>query len=494
MPIVGAQPIILQASRQFDRRWRHNLNVNQRNTDALVKRRPTGYNVHTGSDILAMLQAMGLDSLERLLEDIPAEVRLRRELDLPVALSEWELVRDVRAMSTLNRTATTHVSFLGSGAYEHHIPAVVDAIASRGEFLTAYTPYQPEMSQGLLQVLFEFQTLVGRLLGRECVNCSVYDGATALAEACWMMCSASGRRRIVVSEAIFAEYGSVLETYLTPRGVSLLRATTDPLTGLTNVKSLQALLSAAETAGVVLQTPNAFGVVEDVSGVVSCCRQFGVRLCVSVNPMLCGWIESPGELGADIVTCEGQPLGLPLSSGGPYVGIIACVKSLERYLPGRLVGRVHDLNGRLGYALVKEDREQHVARDKATSHICSNQALNAIRVTVYLACLGDSNFKRLAEVNATRAASLRQQLTSLPGVRSLRSGVHFNEFGLELPIPAPLFCRRMSERGILAGVPVAPGLAGHDRGLLVAMTETKSVDDVLCYVDQAAQCLQESAR
>lgn len=382
-----------------------------------------------------MLQAMGLHSLEQLLEDIPPEVRLRRELDLPAALSEWELVRDVRAMAALNRTATTHVSFLGCGAYEHHVPAVVDAIVSRGEFLTAYTPYQPEMSQGLLQVLFEFQTLVGRLLGRECVNCSVYDGATALAEACWMMCSASGRRRIVVSEAVFAEYGAVLDTYLAPRGVTVLRAATDPLTGLTDVNSVQALLAAADTAGVVLQTPNAFGVVEDVTGLVACCKQHGALLCVSVNPMLCGWIESPGELGADIVTCEGQPLGLPLSSGGPYVGIIACVKALERCLPGRLVGRVHDLNGRLGYALVKEDREQHVARDKATSHICSNQALNAIRVTVYLACLGEANFKRLAEVNAARAASLRGQLVALPGVRSLRSGVPSTNSGLSSQSP-----------------------------------------------------------
>lgn len=440
-----------------------------------------------------MLQAMGLHSLEQLLEDIPPEVRLRRELDLPPALSEWELERDVRAMAALNQTATTHVSFLGSGAYEHHVPAVVDAIVSRGEFLTAYTPYQPEMSQGLLQVLFEFQTLVGRLLGRECVNCSVYDGATALAEACWMMCSASGRRRVIVSEALFAQYGEVLDTYLAPRGVTLVRAATDPATGLTDPGSVQSLLAAADTAGVVLQTPNAFGVVEDVAGLAAACRQSGALLCVSVNPMLCGWIESPGELGADIVTCEGQPLGLPLSSGGPYVGIIACVKALERYLPGRLVGRVHDLNGRLGYALVKEDREQHVARDKATSHICSNQALNAIRVAVYLACLGEANFRRLAEVNAARAVALREQLVALPGVRPLRSGVHFNEFGLELPVAAELFCRRMSGHGLLAGVPVAPALAGHERGLLVAMTETKSDADVRGYLAAAAVCLGQGA-
>ncbi|MEP6823338.1 MAG: aminomethyl-transferring glycine dehydrogenase, partial [Ramlibacter sp.] len=186
-----------------------------------MTQRPSGYNVHTGSDILAMLETMGLLSVDRLFDDIPAQVRLCRPLDLPPVLSEWELQRDVRAMAALNTGVATHACFLGAGAYDHYIPAVVDVIASRGEFLTAYTPYQPEMSQGLLQALFEFQTLVGKLMGRECVNCSVYDGATALAEACWMMCSASGKRRVLVPDAIFAEYGEVLQTYLTPRGVAM---------------------------------------------------------------------------------------------------------------------------------------------------------------------------------------------------------------------------------------------------------------------------------
>ena len=216
-------------------------------------------------------------------------------------------------------------------------------------------------------------------------------------------------------------------------------------------------------------------------------------LCVAVNPMLCGWIEPPGQLGADIVCCEGQPLGLPLSSGGPYVGIIACAKPLERFLPGRLVGRVHDLNGKLGYALVKEDREQHVARDKATSHICSNQALNAIRVAVYLACLGEANFLRIAQANAGRAALLRQHLTALAGVKPLRTGGHFNEFSLELPVAAGLFCERMHRRGLLAGVRISRAHAGHDRGLLVAVTEKKSAADIEFYVAQAAQCLAGTA-
>lgn len=451
---------------------------------------PVGYNVHTASDVQAMLEVMGLYSVEQLFEDIPAQVRLRREFDLPPVLSEWELMRDVRAMADMNASTLTHASFLGGGAYEHYIPAVVDAIVSRGEFLTAYTPYQPEMSQGLLQALFEFQTLVGKLLGRECVNCSVYDGATALAEACWMMCSATGKRRVVVAQAVWPEYQEVLATYLLPRGVTVDYVLQDPVTGLADVAAITARLTGNDVAGVVLQSPNALGVIENVAAVSGVCKQSSALLTVCVNPLLCGWLEAPGQLGADVVVCEGQPLGLPLSAGGPYIGIIACAKPLERYLPGRLVGRVHDLNGQLGYALVKEDREQHVARDKATSHICSNQALNAIRVAVYLACLGERNFMQIAEANAANAAMLRDLLMASPGIKRLRTGVHFNEFAIELPIPALEFCARMKRLGIFAGVPLAEDLAGHQRGLLIAVTETKNRADLQAYAKHAQSCLE----
>ncbi len=449
-----------------------------------------GYNVHTASDVQDMLQVMGLHSVEQLFEDIPTQVRLHLELNLPPALSEWQLTRDVRAMADMNASTLTHANFLGGGAYEHYIPAVVDAIVSRGEFLTAYTPYQPEMSQGLLQALFEFQSLVGKLLGRECVNCSVYDGATALAEACWMMCSATGKRRVVVTQAVWPEYQEVLNTYLLPRGVTVDYVLQDPVTGLADVVAMTAKLAGNDVAGVVLQTPNALGVIEDVAALLKICKQNSVLLTVCVNPLLCGWLEAPGQVGADIVVCEGQPLGLPLSAGGPYIGIIACAKPLERYLPGRLVGRVHDLNGKLGYALVKEDREQHVAREKATSHICSNQALNAIRVAVHLACLGERNFMQIAEANAANSVMLRDLLTALPGINLLRTGVHFNEFAIELPIPAAEFCARMKRLGIFAGVPLTEPLAGHQRGLLIAVTETKNTADLEAYAKHALACLK----
>jgi glycine dehydrogenase subunit 1 len=262
------------------------------------------------------------------------------------------------------------------------------------------------------------------------VNCSVYDGATALAESCWMMCSASGKRRVVVAQAVWQQYREVLDTYLMPRGVQLVYVGQDLHTGMADMAAIADVVLAGDVAGVVLQSPNALGVIEDVHAIAQVCQSNNVLLAVCVNPFLCGWLEAPGTLGADIVVCEGQPLGLPLSAGGPYVGIIACAKPLERYLPGRLVGRVHDLNGKLGYALVKEDREQHVARDKATSHICSNQALNAIRVAIYLACLGERNFMRIAQTNAAKALQLRELVTGLEGVKLLRSGDHFNEFAV----------------------------------------------------------------
>lgn len=463
--------------------------MTQQQDGATADGRPKGYNVHTSADVKTMLAVMGLDSVEQLFEDVPPEVRLTRDLNLPRPLSEWELLRDVQAMADLNSSTRTHASFLGSGAYEHYVPAVVEAIVSRGEFLTAYTPYQPEMSQGLLQALFEFQVLAGRLLGLECVNCSVYDGATALAESCWMMCCATGKRCIAVPETLWCEYSEVLSTYMAPRGVTILRVPADAESGLLDASAIQVLLARGDMAGVVLQSPNAFGVIEDIAAVAAMCKDQQALLCACVNPMLCGWLEPPGQSGADIVVCEGQPLGLTLNAGGPYIGIIACVKQLERFLPGRLVGRAHDLNGKLGYALVKEDREQHVARDQATSHICSNQALNAIRVAVYLSCLGESNLMRIALTNAVNARDLQQRLLALPGVKALRSGVFFNEFSIELSLDAGLFCERMRERGIFAGVLAPPSLTGHARGLLVAVTETKSEADIEAYVSHAADCL-----
>lgn len=454
-------------------------------------KRPIGYNVHSMQDVDAMLATIGVCSIEGLFADVPDAVRFNRLLDLPEPVSEWELLREVRELAARNVTTHSHLCFLGGGAYEHYIPAVVDSVAQRGEFLTAYTPYQPEMSQGLLQGLHEFQIMIGRLLGVPSVNSSVYDGATALAEACWMMCSASTHRVILVSEWIWPQDMEVLQTYLVPRGVSIQAVPHDRDSGLIRPEVLGELLGKGGVAGVAVQTPNAMGIVEDVAAIVALCHQHRVAVTVSVNPMLCGWITAPGQLGADIVVCEGQPLGLPLMSGGPHVGVMGCTKLFERYLPGRLVGRVHDLNGRLAYALIKEDREQHVARDKATSHICSNQALNAIRIAAYLSSVGEKNFKEIAQANASLAHDLLNRLLTIKSVhRICNTGQFFNEFSLEIPMISSDFCDAMLERGLLAGLPLAQELTGHRRGILIAVTEMRSIVDIVRYFRLAKEILE----
>ncbi len=450
---------------------------------------PFGFNVHTPQDRSAMLSQMGLANVMELFADVPASIRLGRRLNLPPALGEAELERDMRAMAARNATTLTHTCFAGAGAYDHHVPAVVDAIVARGEFLTAYTPYQPEMSQGLLQALFEFQTLVGRLLGHAHANCSVYDGATALAEACWMMCSHSGKRVVVVASALWPDAVATARTYLVARGVELRWVGTSAGSGALDLSALQLALSPGDVAGVAVQSPNAWGVIENIGPIAAAAHAANSLLCVSVNPMLCALVDPPGHLGADIVTAEGQALGLHLNAGGPYVGMIATRKSLERHLPGRLVGRVHDLNGKLGYALVKEDREQHVARERATSHICSNQALNAIRVAVFLALLGEQRLVERAEMCHLRASALRAMLLQLPGVGALATDPFFNEFSVKLPMSAALFCERMWQHDLLAGSPLSLALCPSGQGLLVAATEQRNDADLAAYISAARTVL-----
>lgn len=435
---------------------------------------PIGYNTHRQTDISLMLERMGLPDIDALFAAIPASLRLQQPLDLPSSLSEWELAKHVRTLAARNATTETHLSFLGGGAYEHYIPAVVDAIVNRGEFLTAYTPYQPEMSQGLLQALYEFQTLLARLLGQPSVNCSVYDGATAAAESAWMMVSISGHKRIAVAENFWPDWLEVIRTYMKGRDVEVVVIPARAEDGRLNQDALNQALADGKTAGILVQTPNRFGVIEDVAGLSAIAHDHGVLSCISWHPLLTGILKSPGELGADIVCCEAQSLGIPLSAGGPYLGVIATSQAHEKYLPGRIVGRMVNKQGRELYALVKEEREQHIAREKATSHICSNQALQAIRATIFLALLGERGFARLAALNTEKAHNLARQLSDLPGVELTFPSSFFNEFMLTLPCMAVELLERLETRGIFAGLDV--DLPGPDRGkhLLIAVTEIKS--------------------
>jgi len=438
----------------------------------------SGYNVHPETDRDAMLHAIGAESIEDLFSQIPDSIRLKRRLNLPGPMAEWVLEKRFRSLAAKNATVLSHLSFLGGGAYEHHLPAVIDAIANRGEYLTAYTPYQPEMSQGLLRFLYDFQLMFARLLGRRAVNCSVYDGATAMAEPAWMACCHKGRRRLVVSDGIWPDYLEVLATYMDGRGVEVVRVPLDPQSGKTNLEAARQAVAAAPTAALIVQTPNALGVIESLPELVAVAHDADALSNVSVHPLLMGLAKSPGECGADIVTCEAQPLGLPLNAGGPYLGVVATREELRHLLPGRIVGVCDDIKGEEALALISEEREQHVSRDQATSHICSNQAWLALKVSIYLALLGENGFQRLATLCARKARYLRNQLLAIPGVRPAVDGEFLHEFAIDLPVNAPAVLAHLEEEGIFGGIDWGVWTGRGGNRILIAVTETKSRADL----------------
>lgn len=434
--------------------------------------RPFGYNTHRESDRAEMLQVLGMRSIDDLFKNIPKKVRLDRDLDLPMPLSEWELENHMRTLASKNETVLTVDSYLGGGAYQHYIPAVCDAIVNRGEFLTAYTPYQPEMSQGLLQALFEFQQLISKLFALPAVHSSVYDGAIALAESAWMMCGATKRKKIIVSTTVWAEWQEVIRTYMKGRNVEIALVDYDKKTGKCDTQKLKTSLKKGDIAGILLQSPNALGVIEDIQEVVALAHKYGSLLSVSTNPISLGVLEAPGKLGADIASCEAQPLGIPLQGGGPYLGVIGSTKELEQFLPGRIVGELKDIKGARAYALVKEEREQHMAREEATSHICSNQALLTIRAACYLACVGEEGFKHIAQLNFAKAHYLAEKLCAIPGVRLVTQGEFFNEFTLHLPSPVENFIEKMHKKNIFVGI--TSKTMDADNCITIAVTEVKS--------------------
>ncbi|WP_437567697.1 aminomethyl-transferring glycine dehydrogenase subunit GcvPA [Sorangium sp. So ce542] len=439
-----------------------------------------GYNVHREADRQAMLEVLGLTSVAELFSPIPQEVRLGRELRLPPPHSEWALGRHLRDLASRNASTRSHLSFLGGGVYEHHIPAVVDSLTSSERLMTAYTPYQPEMSQGLLQILFEYQRMLSLLTGLGIVNSSLYDGATAMAEAAWMACAATGRRRVLASSRIWPEWKSVLELYMRGRGVEVAYVAMDPVSGRLDLRSLhESFIRPAATF--ILQTPNSLGILEDLPAAAALCRQHDALLNVSCYPMTLALLKPPGELGADIVTCEGQPLGLPLSAGGPSLGVLACAERLREFMPGRLVGEVRDIHGQPALALIMEWREQQVSREKATSNICSNQAHQAMRAAIYLAALGERGFRELAAQCAAKARYLHEKLLAIPGVEPAAAGPFFNEFALRLPCPVPVFLERMLDRRVFAGLEM-------DGNLLVAVTEVRARAEL----DEAAALFAET--
>lgn len=417
-----------------------------------------------------MLRAIGLDSAEQLFDSIPRDLLLTAPLCTPEALSEPEIIARFEQMAARN-AAAYRPSFLGAGAYAHYAPTIIDHLISRAEFFTAYTPYQPEISQGTLQAIFEFQTLVCQLTGMDVANASMYDGSTALAEAVLMAERVTGRSRVVISEAVHPEYFEVVHTYVQHAGIELARAAIDPHSGRTSTTDLAAIDD--RTAAFVVQSPNFFGCIEELSKLADIVHQKGALLIVAVTESASfGLLRPPGACGADIVVAEGQSFGVPLSFGGPYVGLFATRERFVRQMPGRLVGVAYDKAGRRGFVLTLATREQHIRREKATSNICTNEGLIALAATIYMATMGRRGLQELAQQCAQKAAYAARQIASLDGFSLPYSAPHFNEFVVRAPVRADELLKQLAvERNITGGLPLSRYFADRPNDFLVCVTE-----------------------
>jgi glycine dehydrogenase subunit 1 len=449
------------------------------------------YLPHTDADRRDMLRMIGAPDIDALFADVPEAARL----DAPSAglsqhMPEMQVERHLAAMAAKNMTASGGPFFLGCGAYKHHVPASVDHIIQRGEFMTAYTPYQPEIAQGTLQVLFEFQTQVARLLGMEVANASMYDGSTAMTEAVFMARRVTRRNVARVSSGVHPHYVAVLKTLTRFTDDELVTRTPD-FTPNDDLAELAAAVDS-ETSCVVVQNPNIFGHVADLSPLAAACHAVGALLIVVVTEVVSlGLIRSPGEMGADIVVAEGQSIGNGLNFGGPYLGLFACREKHVRMMPGRLCGETVDADGRRGFVLTLSTREQHIRREKATSNICTNSGLCALAFTVHMSLLGESGLRKLAALNHARAVQLADRLGRIPGVEVVTTNF-FNEFTLRLPVEARPIVRKLAERGVLAGVSLGrlfPGVHDLERGLVVAVTETATDADMDAFEDALDEVL-----
>ena len=424
-----------------------------------------------------MLEAIGLTSTEQLFDSIPQELRLQRPLNTPPALSEIELLDKFERLGQQN-AAARRASFLGGGAYSHYIPTIVDHIISRSEFFTAYTPYQPEISQGTLQTIFEFQTLVCQLTGMEVANASMYDGSTALAEAVLMAERVTRRSKVIASATVHPQYLEVVKTYVQHAGIDLEIAEFDDKSGLSGAGLAEAVDD--KTAALVVQSPNFFGCVEDLKALADAAHEKGALLVVAITEaMSLGLLKSPGACGADIVVAEGQSFGVPLSFGGPYVGLFATRDKYARQIPGRLVGEAYDRKGRRGFVLTLATREQHIRREKATSNICTNEGLIALAATVYLETMGRRGIQEAAQQCLQKAAYAARRIKSVAGFSLPFSGPCFNEFVVRAPGNAvELLARLAREKGIEGGIALSRFFSDKDKDFLVCVTETNTREQI----------------
>ncbi len=431
----------------------------------------------TPDDSREMLSSIGIESVEKLFDVIPKNLRLKSSLKLPEPMGEQELMRHMRSVASKNTALVSRPGFLGAGAYNHFIPSAVDQLISRSEFFTAYTPYQPEISQGTLQAIYEFQTYVCALFGMDVANASMYDGASALAEAALMACRISRKNEIVISNLVHPRWRQVVRSYVQNRHIKVIE-TADHSHGRANVKRIAEKITE-NTAAVVVQSPNFFGNVEELSEIGALCKDKKILFVTGVaEAMSLGLLTPPGEFGADIVVGEGQSLGLSMSFGGPYIGLFATRDKYLRQMPGRISGKTTDKDGRDGYVLTLVAREQHIRREKATSNICTNQGLCALAVTVYLTLLGRSGLSQTAKNNFYAANALKEKLSGLNGITPAFDLPFFNEFVVEYPEPAAKVNKKLATAGIIGGLDLSRFYPDMEKMMLLTATELTTPEDI----------------
>jgi len=433
----------------------------------------------TEDDKRLMLQTIGISAIEDLFSDIPDGIKLKRKLDINPSFSEIEVRKIMKGLSDKNNHLNDYISFLGAGAYDHYIPSVVKHIASRSEFYTSYTPYQPEISQGTLQYIFEFQSMMAELTDMDVINASMYDGATAVAEAAIMAIRANKKNKIVVSETIHPETMAVLETYCHFREIELVRLPEQM--GVTDVAQLD--LIDSETSAFIIQNPNFHGIVEDVSPFEKKIHEHKGLLIMSIDPISLGIVKTPGEYGADIVVGEGQSLGIPQSFGGPYLGFIGSTEKLMRKLPGRICGLTEDLDGKPGFVLTLQAREQHIRREKATSNICSNQSLCALMAVVYLSVMGKQGIKEVANQCILKANDTMEKLIETGKFKRVFNRPVFKEFVLEYIGDGDALVQTLLDNKMMGPLKIAKLKEGHENQFLFAVTEKRTQEEIDCLVE-----------
>lgn len=428
----------------------------------------------TEQDQKEMLAAIGVNTVDSLFEDIPEKVRFKGEYNIKKAAKEPELTKELSQLAAKNANLKEYSSFLGAGVYNHYIPSIVDHVISRSEFYTAYTPYQPEISQGELQAIFEYQTMICELTGMDVANSSMYDGGTALAEAAMLSAGQTRRKKVLVSRAVHPESRAVLSTYAKGQYIDVVEI---PLKdGVTDVEALKNMVTD-EVAAVIIQYPNFFGRIESLQEMSDLAHEQKALFVVSSNPLALGALTPPGQFGADIVVGDAQVFGISSNFGGPHCGYFAVTDKLMRKVPGRLVGQTVDENGKRGFVLTLQAREQHIRRDKATSNICSNQALNALAASVAMTALGKKGVKEIALANIQKAHYAKQQLKS-NGVKVVWEGPSFNEFVVELPISVKKANKKLLDQGIIGGYDLGRDYNETDRHMLVCVTELRTKEEI----------------